>query len=74
MSTFEAMVSAVTIGGGIMDLGHVITKTTLRDVFLSGSSHSFIKIKLNSYYEHSLINFANTIVDVSLDLQPRPVP
>ena len=41
MSTFEAMLSAMTIGGSMVDGGHVITKTTLRDVFLSGSSRIF---------------------------------
>ena len=38
MSTFEAMLSAVTIGGGIVDWGRVITETILRDDSFSGSS------------------------------------
>jgi hypothetical protein len=36
MSTLEAMPSAVTIGGSVVNLDHVITKTTMMDVCLSG--------------------------------------
>ena len=41
LSTFEAILSAVTIGDGIVDGGLVITKTTLRDVFFCGRSCIF---------------------------------
>ena len=34
----ENIPMAVTIGGGIVIKGHVITKQTMRDVCLSGSS------------------------------------
>ena len=60
-STSEAMLSAVTIGGSMVDGDHVITKRTMRDVFLSGSSYSYTN--MNSYYEHSLNNFAEIYVD-----------
>ena len=37
MSTFEAMSSAVTIGGGIVNWDRVITKTTLGMLVLVGA-------------------------------------
>ena len=37
MSTFEAMPSAVTIGGGIVNWDHVITKTILGMLVLVGA-------------------------------------
>ena len=43
MSTFEVMLSAVTIGGSTMDEDRVITKTKRGIFVLSGSSGSFIK-------------------------------
>ena len=42
MSTFEAMLSAVTIGDSISDEDRVITKTMRGILVLSGSSSSFI--------------------------------
>ena len=41
MSTFEAMLSAVTIGDSISDEDRVITKTMRGMFVLSGSSDSF---------------------------------
>ena len=38
MAYLENIPMAVTIGGGIVIKGHVITKQTMRDVRLSGSS------------------------------------
>ena len=58
-STFETMLSAVTIGGSMVDGDHVITKRTMRDVFFSGSSYSYIY--MNSYYEHSPNYFAKPL-------------
>ena len=61
MSTFEAMLSAVTIGGSIMDEDRVITKMKRVIFVLSGSSGSFILLKLEPifYYEQSLYVLQN---------------
>jgi hypothetical protein len=61
MSTFEAMLSAVTIGDSVLDEDRVITKTMRGMFVLSGSSGSFILLKLEPifYYEQSLYVLQN---------------
>ena len=61
MSTFEVMLLAVTIGGSIVDEDRVITKTKRGIFVLSGSSGSFILLKLEPifYYEQSLYVLQN---------------
>ena len=50
MSTFEFMLPALMMRGCIMDEDRVITKT-IRGIFvLSGSSGSFIFLKLEPYF------------------------
>ena len=71
-STSEAMLSAVTIGGSMVDGDHVITKRMMRVVFLSGSSYSYIY--MNSYYEHSLNYFAKIYLDNNLFVSPPKGP
>ena len=61
MSTFEVMLSALTMSGSIVDEDRVITKT-IRGIFvLSGSSNSFILLKFEPifYYEQSLYVLQN---------------
>ena len=54
----------VMIGCGVVNLVHVITKTTRGMLFLSGSSRSNFQINLNSiYYELSLNSLCKCVVD-----------
>ena len=50
MSTFEAMLSVVTIGDSVSDEDRVITKTIRGMFVLSGSSGSFILLKLEPIF------------------------
>ena len=61
MSTFEAMLSVVTIGDSISDEDRVITKTMRGMFVLSGSSGDFILLKLEPifYYEQSIYVLQN---------------
>jgi hypothetical protein len=76
-STFEAISPAVKIGAGIVNLDHVITKQTLRDVSLSGSSFSYKLIWLINNLTHimnkRLSVFVNLFVDVSPYIQHRGI-
>ena len=61
MSTFEVMLSALTTGDSIVDEYRVIIKTMRGMFVLSGSSGSFILLKLEPifYYEQSLYVLQN---------------
>ena len=61
MSTSEVMLPALTMRGSIMDEDRVITKTKQGIFVLSGSSVSFILLKLEPifYYEQSLYVLQN---------------
>ena len=60
------MLSAVTIGGSMMDEDRVITKT-IRGIFvLSGNSDSFILFKLEPIFiMNNVFMFCKSIVDIN---------
>ena len=66
MSTFEFVSPALTMRGGIMDEDRVITKT-IRVIFvLSGSSGSFILLKLEPIFiMNKVFIFFKTFVDIN---------
>ena len=66
MYTFEAMPLAVTIGGDVVNVGRVITRTFFRDDSFSGISYYNVDYNLKTYYELSLNVIANVVVDHAL--------
>jgi hypothetical protein len=66
MFTFEVMFPALTMRGCIMDEDRVITKT-IRGIFvLSGSSDSFILLKLEPIFiMNKVFIFCKTFVDIN---------
>ena len=66
MSTFEVMLPALTMRGCIMDEDRVITKTIRGILVLSGSSGSFILLKLEPYFiMNKVFMFCKTFVDIN---------
>jgi len=65
MSTFEVVLPALTMRGCAMDGGRVITKTIRGILVLSGSSDSFILLKLEPYFIMNKVCFAKPFVDIN---------
>ena len=66
MSTFEIMLSALTMRGSIVDEDRVITKT-IRGIFvLSGSSGNYILLKIEPIFiMNKVFMFCKTFVDIN---------